>query len=47
MALAQGETLAAHNSDLNNVTGVEQKMYTPSFKYTESDSVTTKPHCRN
>lgn len=41
MVLKNGETLAAHSADLYNNTGIEQTMSTPSFTYTQTDSVST------
>ncbi|HCQ8731931.1 ETX/MTX2 family pore-forming toxin [Enterococcus faecalis] len=41
MKLKDGKTLAANSSTLNNDTGTDQTLSTPSFEYTSTDSVTT------
>lgn len=41
MTLKDGETLAAHSADLENGSALEQPMSTPSFTYTQTDSIST------
>lgn len=42
MRLIEGETLAAHNADLNNSTGTDQTMTTAAFEYEQENSVVTR-----
>lgn len=41
MSITSGETISANTSTLQNSTGVDQTLSTPSFEYTQSDSVAT------
>lgn len=42
MEILDGDTLAAHEAPLNNLTGVDQTLATAAFEYTQDDSVITR-----